>query len=497
MRAIGELLRREPTAPAPKDKPPTIVARYDSARTDTSNERYWINADANSPNVANNKEDREKISRRARYERKNNGYAKSLVATVAADTIGTGPRPQVTLGPDRPTEFARKIEAAWCSWACDPIVSLTDKLLLMEEGEVVDGESFGILRTNPGIRHPVKLDLQVIEPEMVYDPNAPFNDPERIDGIRFDAFGNPVSYAILREHPGDLNFMTVKPDVTYIEAANVLHWFRPSRAGEARGVSNLTSALDKFAQVRRFEKAVLTAAETAAVLSAILKTNLMPGDYENDDDTAPVMWEKIPLEPGTMLTAPEGWEAYQMKAEQPVSTFGDFKGEQLDSAGRAVQAPSNVVRGHSRDYNFASGRLDYVIWHRAIRIRRYRLRIRVLDRLFRAFMADAMIRPNVLPANLPPLEEWSWSWHWDGFESIDPVKDATADQIELQTGLATYKQKLAERGIDVEEHFEEMAREQKMAKSLGLTLAYGTGNVAPPAQPAETDEPEPATEDGA
>ena len=485
-----------PKAPAkeqpPKSRPP-IHARYDATRTDATNERYWVNADRLSPKAANDRDTREKLFTRARYEKKNNGHAKSLVGTVAADTVGTGPRPQVMLF-DRPANFARQIEAAWLGWAIDRVVNLTEKVILMDEGEVTDGESFGLLTFNPGISHPVKLDVQVLEPEMICDPAALWSDPLRVDGIEFDAYRNPVRYKVLKEHPGDRTFTAASLAYYVVEAPNMLHWFRPSRAGEARGASGLAAALDKFAQIRRYEKAVLTAAETAAVLSAILKTNLLPGDYEEEGEQnpAPQLWEKNELEPGTMLTAPEGWEPYQMKAEQPTTTFGDFKGDQLDSAGRAVQAPSNVVRGHSRDYNFASGRLDYVIWHRAIRIRRHRMRIRILDPLFRAFIAEASAITDLLPRDLPPIEQWTWNWHWDGFESIDPVKDATADQMEIQTGLATYSEKLAERGKDWEEHFEQIAREKDRAAGLGMTLAYGTGNVAPP--PATS--PTPAVTDG-
>ena len=51
-----------------------------------------------------------------------------------------------------------------------------------------------------------------------------------------------------------------------------------------------------------------------------------------------------------------------------------------------------------------------------------------------------------MTAGLPPVEVWDWEWEWDGFDFIDPAKEATANQILLDSGQSTLKEVCAERG---------------------------------------------------
>jgi capsid protein len=58
-----------------------------------------------------------------------------------------------------------------------------------------------------------------------------------VDGIVFDAAGNPVEYHVLKDHPGD-GFHAVR-DYDRVPADAVLHWFRADRPGQARGVPDI------------------------------------------------------------------------------------------------------------------------------------------------------------------------------------------------------------------------------------------------------------------
>src|SRR5262245_54250466 len=117
----------------------------------TVNRAYWAGADVLSGRSANNLHARATLRARARYECCNNGYADGLITGLADDTVGAGPRLQVTL--DDPAQN-EALEEAWSLWAegegTDPLLSagLAGKLHLMAMARPRDGESFALLVNN-------------------------------------------------------------------------------------------------------------------------------------------------------------------------------------------------------------------------------------------------------------------------------------------------------------------------------------------------------------
>lgn len=481
----------------------TVTAKYDAAQHTKENANHWANADDYSANAANSPGVRRTLRKRSRYERANNSYLNGLVKTIAHDTIGTGPRLQLGLPGSGGDELAmtrenraiaRRVEKAWKNWCRS--IDLADKLRVMCEGKVGDGEAFGVLTTNPEVRGPVKLDVRLVEAEQVSTPLLPALDPLAIDGIRFDRYGNPVEYHLLKSHPGDL--VTVRPwEYDAVPARNVLHWFRPDRPGQARGIPELTSALPLGAQMRRYTLAVISAAEFAASLAGVMKSNLPPD--ENGPTSVDAM-DEIPLARGNLLTLPAGWDASQFKAEQPTGTYKEFKGEILNEMGRCLNAPFNIIAGNSSGYNYSSGRLDHQLYHRSLWIERERMRSRVLDKLFLAWLDEYFLIPESeggAPQGLPPVDSWEWDWHWDGFASIDPLKDATAAEMRLKLGLSTLAEEAASEGKDWEEQIEQQARELARRAELGIPAPDATAAPQQEADDDEETEDEPADQEEA
>ena len=168
---------------------PTVRARFDAAQTTADNARHWSAADYFSADQEARPEVRRILRMRSRYEVANNSYAKGLVQMLANDTVGTGPRLQMLTEDE---EFNDKIEKQFVRWA--DAVGLAWKLRCMRIARCQDGESFAVLATNPKVRHPVKLDINVIEADRVSGGLTWLADSSSIDGISFDQWGNPVSY---------------------------------------------------------------------------------------------------------------------------------------------------------------------------------------------------------------------------------------------------------------------------------------------------------------
>src|SRR5690606_6411794 len=184
---------------------PTVVrARYDAAQTTAENARHWAMADALSADSAASPDVRRKLRERARYEVANNSYAKGIVLTLANDCIGTGPRLQL-LTEDSATN--NRVEEAFAQSA--KAVNLAEKLRTMRLAKSTDGEAFAVLTANPNVDSPVMLDVHLVEADRVASPVMNIlSTNSDIDGISLDAWGNPQTYTILRQHPGDLGSLT-------------------------------------------------------------------------------------------------------------------------------------------------------------------------------------------------------------------------------------------------------------------------------------------------
>jgi lambda family phage portal protein len=463
------------------------LATYDGAAdTNAATRRHWENADGLSAKAANSPEVRKKLRERARLEFDNGGNCKGAIETVAHHLVGTGPRLQLTLPDDAPADAAALIERKFRDWCDDPAVNFADKLRVMVESELRDGESFAVFVNNEAVEGPVKFDFRVVETEQIATPDLFQRDANAVDGIEFDASGNPVRYHLLKRHPGDTGWWTGLADYDRVPAAQVIHWFRPYRAGQARGIPRITPGLSLLAQIRGYTSSTLAAARLAAVLSGSVETTLSP----EDGPTAVEAYDEVPQPDGSFLTMPAGWKMNFHKPEQPTSLHRDFKDTNLTEFGRAIHLPRNKVTGDSSGYNFSSARMDDMDAKGAIRIERNRLGVRVTDRIYKAWLDEALnVRgyfPDEIVATLPPVEAWTWTWQYDAFPAIDPVAEAQADETNLKNGLVTHGELLNARGVDWRDHFAAIAEQRALARELGIEdLLYPwLAKAAVPAMPA-------------
>jgi capsid protein len=212
--------------------------------------------------------------------------------------------------------------------------------------------------------------------------------------------------------------------------------------------------------------AVLAAAETAADFAGILYTDA-PANGEAD---AAEPFEPIELEKRALVTMPGGWKMAQMQAEQPSTTYGEFKHELLNEIARCLNMPFNVAAGNSSGYNYASGRLDHQTYYKAIRVDQSNLERIILDRILAAWLDEAALLPGLLPDGLGPFAQWPHQWFWDGHEHVDPAKEASAQATRLASNTTTLADEYAKRGQDWETQLRQRAKEIALMSQLGLTI---------------------------
>jgi capsid protein len=418
-----------------------IRGRLDAAQTTSENVRHWKNADNLSARSAYSPAERSILRDRSRYESENNSYYAGILGTVAAHEIGRGPRLQVLTGDQ---DANARVEKAWREWVREN--NFVEMLRVAVMTYWRDGEIF-FLRRYRGNHAPGKVGLKVCtyEAEQITNPYAFPHDPYVDDGIRIDKLGDPISYHILDHHPGDLNvpfgnFLTGQ----WYDAAEVIHLFRRIRPGQLRGIPRITPSLELFPKLRRHTLATLAAAEAVANWTLFVRTNsaaitpaAMPEDFVSLDFAR------------AMLNfLPEGWEPFQLKAEQPTTNHEMFQRQTLMEICRCAGVPYLLMAGTSKDSNFSSAQMDVRnIWGPEVVADQDRLTITVLEKVWRWFLEDALMMSGLLN-DLPAFDDIDHQWLFDPLPTTDNVDEATAGKIALQSGQVMPSELFARRGKD-------------------------------------------------
>jgi len=453
------------TARAEAPASPRITARFDNAFTTDDNKRNWWASDFYSAKAANSFAVRRTLRMRSRYEVSNNPYLFGICNSNADDLIGAGPTLQVQT---TNAAYNREVETAWAEWCAE--VELAEKIRTCKLAKTVDGEGFLVLKTVSDLEHPVKLYPCDLEADQVTTP-MPQNMAELwVDGlILHPVTGRPKFYTVLKYHPGDFWFPTLNPlEVDRVQARHVIHWFPKFRPGQVRGIPVFASSLDLFAELRAFRKAVLSNAQTAAALTALLKQDKDIGAPANtdDDDAEYQPFSRVPIDRGMMTMLPPGVDMASFDPKQPATTYEMFQEKCLGEAVRPLNYPLNLALGTSQKFNFSSAKLDHINYRSGLAVERNECSAVVVNKVFAAWFEEAVLSGAVRAFNglkLPPHE-----WHWPGFEPLDPVVDAQADHERLSNGTLTWREFWARRGYDWRDVMQQQEIERAEIERLGL-----------------------------
>jgi lambda family phage portal protein len=444
----------------------TIKAGYDSAQVNDETLGLWSKADNLSARATNSLEARRELRQRSRHEFGNSSHYKGIASTIANDIVGTGPALQV-LTDDESTNDV--IEQRWAEWTGE--IGFSSKLHTAAMAKTVDGEAVGKIIRNDSLLNSVRLDIQVVDCDyMSTPPNVGLKEQCPVDGVELDPYGNPSAFHFLRQHPGDVG-LAAGPAYVREPARNVIHWFRMDRPQQYRGIPELTPSLLIFGHLREYSNAVLQAARVAACLSALIHTKSSP----DTNAVAPGAFDAMDLEAGMVMALPDGYDVTQLRAEQPTQSYDAYVLRKLAEACHAVNLPYSIGTGDFSQESYAGGRMARQVYYSSVAVQRQRLNETVLNKIFRAWLEEAVTVPGYLPTGLRSVVSVPHEWHYDPWEHIDETKAATAITMSLANFTTTLAAECARRKMDWRRVIAQRAREMDMQKELGvLILPPGT-----------------------
>lgn len=436
------------------------------------------------------------ITARARWLVRNNGYAVNAVESWAANTVGDGIKPISKIG-----DAARKeeLQRLWLAWTDDADAEgLTDFYGLQRRAarEVfMAGEVFfriRMRRAGDGLTVPLQLQMLPAEMLPLEQTGMSANGNAIRQGIEFDRIGRRVAYHFLRRHPGDTTDPGLAGEIVRVPAAEVIHVIDPVEGGQLRGVSKLAPAIVKLFLLDQYDDAELDRKKVAAMY-AMFVTSPAPENplAPAEDEDGPA---GVEISPGQIVRLDPGEDVTVGQPADSGGTYEPFQYRTLLQISAALGIPYPYIANDMVKGNFSNSRLALIEFRRRVSAWQHSVMVFQLCRPVYARWMDTAVLSGALAlpryeTNRARLLTADWlptKWDW-----VDPLKDANAEIAQIEAGLKSRTQAIAERGYDAEQVDREIAVERMRERALGLDFrrpgSPAQGVTAVPESDDDTD----------
>jgi len=413
------------------------------------------------------------ITARARWLVRNNGYAVNAVESWAANTVGDGIKPISKI-----SDAARKeeLQRLWLAWTDEADAEgLTDFYGLQRRAarEVfIAGEVFfriRMRRSSDGLGVPLQLQMLPAEMLPLEQTGTAANGNVIRQGIEFDRIGRRVAYHLLRRHPGDSTDPGLAGEVVRVPAAEVIHVIDPVEGGQLRGVSKLAPAIVKLFLLDQYDDAELDRKKVAAMYAMFVTSPAPENPFapaEDEDEPA-----GVEISPGQIVRLDPGEDVTVGQPADSGATYEPFQYRTLLQISAALGIPYPYLANDMVKGNFSNSRLALIEFRRRVSAWQHSVMVYQLCRPAYARWMDAAVLSGALSlphyeANRARMLTADWlptKWDW-----VDPLKDANAEIAQIEAGLKSRTQAIAERGYDAEQVDREIAAERERERLLGL-----------------------------
>lgn len=325
---------------------------------------------------------------------------------------------------------------------------------------------------------PVPMQVQLIESEQCpidYFGNASNGNPIR-RGVEFSSIGKRVAYWMYRSHPGDATWTdTSGNELVRVPAEQVIHLYRPLRAGQIRGVPRAQSVLVLIKTLDRVRDNV---AERQAIQNLFAGWFIRPKESADDSileearvgtdaDETPIAG----LEPATMQELPEGWDVKFSTPPGAGNDYADFVRTEILAFCARAGLPYEVLTGDLRDVSDRALKLILNEFRRLIESDQWLFMIPTLCQGIRGAWFDAAVLSGRLRflnyAELrDQITETLWMPH--GWPWSHPVQDVEAETKAVLAGFKSRSGVVLQQGEDPEEVDRQQLRDNTRADKLGL-----------------------------
>ena len=461
---------------------------------------------------------------RGRDAVQNDGFAMGAVQTHRDSIVGSQFRLNAqpdweTIGADEgwAEEFQKVVEGRFnliadsenCYLDASRTMTFTGMIRLAVGGFVMTGEVLATAEWMRAAFRPCSTAVQFVSPTRLSNPDNRPDEQNLRRGIVRNRFGAPQSYWIRSTHPHDF-YMADTNAYSWVNVPAYKPWGRRQvihvvdrlQPDQSRGISDMVAVLKTMRMTKKFQDITLQNAVVNASYAAAVESEL-PSDliyasmgaggggmggmlqqyltalqqYVGGGTHIAVDGVKMPhLFPGTKLNL------------KPMGTPGGVGTGFEESLMRHTAAGLGLsYEQFSRDYsktNYSSARASMSETWKGMQGKKKNVADRTATQVYSLWFEEDLNAGNIpLPSGRtiadfytdPVFREALLRCSWIGASrgQIDEMKETQAAVLRIKSGLSTFETECARLGDDFRTVFRQRAREDKLAKSLGLQFDLG------------------------
>ena len=427
---------------------------------------------------------------------RNNGWVNGGIDRRVESVIGTNVRlsaqPAIgVLGRDINwrMDWASKTQARYRVWSTD-IERRCDARQMFTIGQLARLAYIGYLRDGScsaevrddfgrGLSNPTNVLL--FDPQRISMPRnmALQEGPMLRDGIAFNEAGAPIGYWIASRHPGD-NTSRYQPDSwTYVPRfgktgrAKIIHVFNPRHVEQTQGISRLAEVMIPAKMLDRVDRAEVQAALKSALLSIFIKSpgtaedmGQMLGAPSGNDSSLPDWFKPYVDYRSQNPVHMDGADIHQLLPDEdvvtpdrssPNSNYPDFARFVLQKVAGSLGVSYPQLSQDWAGINYSSARaLLNELWRSFLQDRQF-FTDQFLTPIYAAWLewevANGDIKIPGGPANFYRNKSAICMAEWigPGRGSVDPLKEANANNLDTAAGRKSTVQIILEDGRDPED----------------------------------------------
>ena len=416
---------------------------------------------------------RKQLVSRSREVNRDDPVASGLTGTYVHNWIGTGMTPQAQTGDDA------KDDALEAVWELRKDSLYPADLLDYEEAQslnarklIEDGEVLVKQARRPRRYGADPVWFEIVESDRLATPQQLAGEElaGRIrEGVERDENGWIVAFHIRKTHPGKMSVLDAADrKFARVEAGVVRHLKFTRRPGQSRGVPLFHAVLQDLRDLDLLIVASLKRTQISACLSIFIKSPL-PAD-QILDITAEKYGYKLDdtLEPGMIMKLFPGEEVQTIIPNFPGSDLVPFILLLARRIGAALGVSWQVVLKDFSQANYSSARTDLMESRQVYVVLQRWFETKLLKWEWRTVMEDALLRrePLMVAAGVELADIRKVKWIPNGWDWVDPVKEAKGKEIELKMKVTSPYEICASKGKD----FPTVLRQCLKAEQLEIRL---------------------------
>jgi len=398
--------------------------------------------------------DRATMASRARWLKANNPIMANIDNALRNNIIGSGIMPQ-----SKSTKYDDEIDTWHKEWVkycnVEGLFTYGEIQSLILDSRFVDGEIFIYLKyTKEGLK------LQLFEMDSL-------DESKGENGIKYNTSGRPIEYYFI-----DYSSNNTMGKKYTINAKYIIHYFKPERATQRRGISEYKQAIVDIKNFSAFQSTVIASARARASVAYVVK-----GDVKNSFVPSTEDDRKLVEINGAMVYYLRNGESIERQAgESGGLDYKPFVETTVRMMATARQISYELAYKDYSQVNFASSRQSLNQDNKRFDAEQDHIIEKVLDIIYERALEYEVMRGgfsfniNYYHKNKGDILSKIWmrpvrSW-------VDPLKDMLAIEKAIKLNLTTETDEARKRGQDIEDIFKTKQKEIEMMKKYGIYESY-------------------------